>query len=128
MQLTWARRKPAEPKANLTMSHGDDPFYIEPLSLQASYHTQNGSSQSLYHSYRKLAFVTEKYPDLKPRSASPSYVRKRKKPTSPCEIQAQSPSRRRGISGESSNHGSSLKGPSPMAAATGFYGEPRYAL
>lgn len=125
MQLIWPRNRPSEPKANSSVNRGDDPFYIEPLSRQTSYHTRNVPSRSLYQSYRKLAFVTEKSQDPNARYVSPSRIRKRKKPASPCEIQPRPP-QRRSTSRESSR--SLLKIPFPMTATAGVHSESNCAL
>lgn len=128
MQLTWPKSKPVQPRAKSSGNHGNDPFYIEPLSLQTSNHAQNRPNRSLYQSYRKLAFVTEKFPDLKQRHTSSSNVRNRKKPASPCEISPRPPSRRRSISRDTSSHDSLLGHPSLVTASTDVFGESDYAL
>lgn len=128
MQLTWPRSKPSKPKADSSVNRGDDPFYIEPLSLQTAKHAENRSSRSLYQSYRKLAFVTEKSPDLKQRFASSSSIRKRKTLASACEGKPRTPSRRRSISRDTSSHDSLLGSPSFMTASTDVFGESDYAL
>jgi hypothetical protein len=128
IQLTWPRSEPIQPRANFSVNRGDDPFYLEPLSLQISHHAQNGSSRPLYNSYRKLAFVIEKSPDLRQRYASSSTIRKRKNPASPCEIQPRPHSRRRSISRDTSSHESLLESPLLMTASAGVYGESNRAF
>lgn len=128
MQLTWPRSKPIQPRANSSVNHGDDPFYLEPLSLQTSYHAQNGSSRSLYHTYRQLAFVDGKVPVQKHKYASSSNQRKRKKEASLYETPSRPPSRRMSISADTSSHESLFRSPLLMAASAGVYGESNYAL
>jgi hypothetical protein len=65
MQLTWSKSKPTEPKANISSDQTDDPFHLDPLSLQASIHARDRNSRSRPKRSRNFKFVAEKAPRRK---------------------------------------------------------------
>lgn len=58
MQLTWPRAKP--PAADVRKKQRGDPFYLEPLSIQASSQLRARSSRSWPRKPRHFKFVGEK--------------------------------------------------------------------
>jgi hypothetical protein len=65
MQLTWPKSKPIQPRAAMFLQPTEDPFYLEPLSLQASIQVRDRNSRSRPHKPRKFKFVVEKTPGRK---------------------------------------------------------------
>lgn len=63
MQLTWSKTR--QPRAAMFSERRDDPFYLEPLSLQASIHVKDRNSRSRSHKPRKFRFVAEQVPGRK---------------------------------------------------------------
>ena len=59
MQLTWPKSKSAQPDAAMLSEQKDDPFRLEPLSLQASIHVKDEASRSRPQKLRKFRFVIE---------------------------------------------------------------------
>ncbi|KAH6646199.1 fungal-specific transcription factor domain-containing protein [Truncatella angustata] len=65
MQLTWSKSKPQHSGAVLPSEYTDDPFYIEPLSRQASVHLMGNVSLIQSRKRQKYTFVAEHTPDQK---------------------------------------------------------------
>ncbi|KAH8196980.1 hypothetical protein TruAng_008839 [Truncatella angustata] len=65
MQLTWSKSKPQHSGAVVPSEYTDDPFYIEPLSRQASIHFMGNVSLVQSRKHQKYTFVAEHGPDQK---------------------------------------------------------------
>lgn len=65
MQLTWSKSKPIQSRVSMFLQPTEDPFHLEPLSLQASIHVRDRNSRSRPHKPRKFKFVAEKTPGRK---------------------------------------------------------------
>lgn len=66
MQLIWSKKsKPTQPRPAVLPEQADDPFYLEPLSLQASIHVNARNSRCRSHYPRKFRFVSEQAPGRK---------------------------------------------------------------
>jgi hypothetical protein len=59
MQLTWPKSNSIPPRAAMLLEQTDDPFHLDPLSLQASLHVRGRNSRSRSHKPRKFRFVAE---------------------------------------------------------------------
>jgi hypothetical protein len=69
MQLTWPKRKLRD--EDLVRNRKDDPFFLDPLSLRASFHIRDKSSRPRPHKPRKFKFVCEGGPEQKKGSGVP---------------------------------------------------------
>ncbi|EED12918.1 hypothetical protein TSTA_054290 [Talaromyces stipitatus ATCC 10500] len=103
MQLTWSRSESFQRRADLSFVRGDDPFYLEPLSFQASLHARSGFSRSVSQRYQKLEFVSKGISDQKQTSAS-CKPRTRRRLSSCYEIEPRVPSKQRSISRDTTDH------------------------
>jgi hypothetical protein len=65
MQLTWPKSKPIQSRAAILLQPTEDPFHLEPLSLQAPIHVKDRNSRSRPHKPRKFKFVAGKTPGQK---------------------------------------------------------------
>ncbi|PMD40625.1 hypothetical protein L207DRAFT_554328 [Hyaloscypha variabilis F] len=79
MQLTWSEKKQPQPRAVNFLEQIDDPFHLEPLSLQASIHVKDRNARYRAHKPRNFRFVTEEVGGRKhPSTGSSEACRKEK--------------------------------------------------
>jgi hypothetical protein len=79
MQLTWSEKKQPQPRAVNFLEQIDDPFHLEPLSLQASIHVKDRNARYRAHKPRNIRFVTEQVGGRKHPSKGSSEARKKEK-------------------------------------------------
>lgn len=89
MQLTWFKSTPAQSKEAIFSEQTNDPFHLEPLSLQASMHVRDRNSRSQPHKPRKFRFVSVHAPRPKHTFARQCETRAKLKPASSGKTQGQ---------------------------------------
>jgi hypothetical protein len=99
MQLTWPKSKSIPPRAAMLSEQRDDPFHLEPLSLQASLHVRDRNSRSRPHKPRKFRFVAEQALERKQRSTELCETRITQSSVSLGETQARTSVQQNSIAG-----------------------------
>jgi hypothetical protein len=124
MQLTWSKRRPTQP---IFSEQTDEPFYLEPLSLQASIHFRDRKSQSRPRKPRKFKFIAERTPCCKQTSIEPCGARKQQGSAYLGEIGAQASLEQNSIAVERQVYQSTADSPL-LGNLDGTQGEKKYPI
>lgn len=70
MQLKWSKINPKQPEVSVSseQTHADDPFQLDPLSIQASFHLRSRIDLPRPRKPRNFRFVVEQAPIRRPPS------------------------------------------------------------
>lgn len=128
MQLTWSKSRPIQPKAVMFPGQTDDPFHLEPLSLQASIHFKDENSRSRSHRFRKIRFVAEEAPSRKQPSSESCGARIKQDSACTRGNQAWASIQQSNIATDSSLYQCTPGSPVPRTFSDGDHGEIRYLM
>lgn len=127
MQLTWPKNRSTQPKA-MVSEQTDDPFHLEPLSIQASVHVRDGINSSRPYKRRRFRFVAEQAPDRKQTSSESCGARTKHSSAYLDEVQELAPTQQSNIFAERTVYECTTGSPELDTLEGGIHGKTKHAI
>lgn len=127
MQLTW-KSKPVQSGATIFSKQTDDPFYLEPLSLQAFIHARDRDSRARPHKPRKFRFIAHQALGKKQTSGRSCDAPFKQSPAYSNETKAGASVEQSNIKIDRSNHQCTPASPLLDTLDAGVYGEMKHPI